>query len=243
AADVEPWHFLSEHGYDIIPKPIRELLRAKTDDVGIVQMPAMPRKGFSTVQATAKSFGTQEIRLVDRDSEPAQRTLTIRPAGRIEGRLVSEKPAWARGVKLWFHTSDQADEVHQAAGISEITTTDESGRFIVPVIAAGRLRIEVREVKGSPLLARLPDGLSVTAGETLTITLPLEPAVIARGTIRTEDTQRPVQGAEVSVRYGTWRQGEHVLSDADGRFQARVLPGNVYTQIISFPDEFARGYV
>ncbi len=89
----------------------------------------------------------------------------------------------------------------------------------------------------SPLAPRLPKDFVVKAGETVHLDIPMETLVLAKGTVRTADTQAPVAGAEIFVGYGQGRQGSDVTSDMQGRYKARVLPGPVYTQVISMPPE------
>jgi hypothetical protein len=244
---VEPWHFLGPHnGYDIIPEPIRNRLRATTDGSGTVEMPAMPRKGFLTAQLAEESFGIQQVRLDDLESAPAERLITLRETGRIEGRLIADKPEWTRGVKLFFTTSldsrylgeNFAADAEGTAG----TVTDDAGRFVVPAIASGKLRIESRAVKNSPFLPNLPENVEVRRGATSEVEIPMIEGLVVRGRIRTEDTQEPVPGAEIHIYYGVQRQGENVVSDAAGRFEALALPGKVAAQVIVLPKEFGERY-
>ncbi|KKK63965.1 hypothetical protein LCGC14_2988980, partial [marine sediment metagenome] len=86
-ARVEPMHFLVG-SYDIIPERLRDLIAKETNDAGRMLFPEMGRDGFSSVQVTADGFGVQTLRLRDSAKEPAIRTITLRPAGRLEGRLV-----------------------------------------------------------------------------------------------------------------------------------------------------------
>src|SRR4029077_2764686 len=131
-AVVEPFHFKApNNAYDIIPEAIRKLLRATADKSGKVRMPEMPRKGFFSVQVTAESFGIQQLRLDPRASAPAERLLTLRQTGRIEGRLICDKPELVRGVKLTFETAGTLRQVpeilaYDPDGLAR-TVTDNEG--------------------------------------------------------------------------------------------------------------------
>jgi hypothetical protein len=91
-------------------------------------------------------------------------------------------------------------------------------------------------------LPRFPSSSVVSAGQTLSLNIEFEPSVPVWGTIRTGDTDMPIPGAEIHIYYGTPRQGTNVISDANGRFEAKVLAGNVRAQVIVIPKEF-RNYV
>ena len=233
---VEPWHFRTHQGYAIIPQAIREAIRTVSDAQGRVRFPSLPRQGIDTIRATSERFGAQELRLSGAQQPPVERILALRATGRLEGQLKSENPLWASGVELWFRTDAEPREPGWTTGYASVKTDDE-GRFVVPAIATGSLRIETRVDAKALALPRLPAERDV--GEGLTrLEIALETSVLVRGVIRTDDKHSPIPGAEIAIGYGEWRQGEHVISDADGRYEARVLSGPVYTQVISRPREF-----
>lgn len=237
-AQVEPWHFRTYQGFDIIPDPVRAILSVTADGDGRVRMPAMPRAGFHSLRATTDKYGTQEMRLDGERTPAAERTIALRPAGRIEGRLLADDPEWVRGVRLWFATQGEfRPGGWPAEGWAEVTT-DGEGRFVVPAIAEGRLRIDVLADDDAPVLPRLPDSAEVVAGETVRLEIAMESSVRVRGVIRTLDTGRPVSGADIAVRYGVGRQGASAASDDQGRYEASVLAGPVYTQVIVIPPAF-----
>lgn len=60
-----------------------------------------------------------------------------------------------------------------------------------------------------------------------------------RGRVQTKEDSRPVSGARLIVTYGSFWQGETVRTDADGRFEADVLPGQVQQQMIGLPETYA----
>ena len=94
----------------------------------------------------------------------------------------------------------------------------------------------------SPVLPQLPESVEVLTGETTEIEIPLIETVLVRGSVRTEDTQTPVPGAEIHVYFGAPRQGDSVVSDREGRFEIRVLPGAVGTQVMVMPEDFSDRY-
>jgi protocatechuate 3,4-dioxygenase beta subunit len=237
-AAVEPWHFRNHQGYAIVPPEIRKILTATTDDEGRVRMPNMPRKGFHTVRTTSQNYGIQELRLDSEATTEAERMIELRPVGSIEGKLTSDDRKWVRGVRLWFSSETQSSGNGWKTEGFATATSDDEGRFVVPAIAQGKLRIDAFVPKDAPVLPRLSESLLINAGVTEELAIALETPVVVRGMIRTEDTDKPIPGAEISVRYGVWRQGTMVTSDSNGKYEARVLAGPVYTQVIARPKEF-----
>jgi hypothetical protein len=93
------------------------------------------------VQITAADFGTQEMRLDGVDADAAERTM-LRPAGRIEGRLIGADTANIRGVRMlvWTLGDQQPIRVAETNGTA-LVTTDAAGRFVIPAIATGPAQI------------------------------------------------------------------------------------------------------
>ncbi len=127
--------------------------------------------------------------------------------------------------------------VWEAEGAA-VVETDEQGRFRIPAIASGPVSITVARLPTESLFApRLRTDVRVTAGETAHVEIRMEKLVRVKGTIRTDDTQMPVAAAEIFVGYGESPQGERVTSDKQGRYEVRVLPGTVSTQVVYTPPE------
>ncbi|MGQ0633358.1 MAG: M56 family metallopeptidase [Planctomycetaceae bacterium] len=253
-ASVEPWTFHAPNGIsEVVPGPLRDRLRGTTNEAGAIRMPAMRRNVFDSVRVTTKAFGTQELRLDGPESIEADRTIALRSTGTIEGRVIADSPTELRGVELWLRTEKislkhipmrpdrpfPARFARETEGQARVVT-DDNGRFVVPKIAEGRLTFWSRSPHDSRMLPALPDSLDVVPRQRIEVYIPLHQAVTVRGTILTEDTQKPVGGAEISVRnLGQSHLGiGRVTSDADGRFETRVLPGAVSRQVIFYPDAF-----
>jgi beta-lactamase regulating signal transducer with metallopeptidase domain len=230
---VEPLIF----HHDVIPEEARKIIGATTDAEGRVRMPSMPRKGFHSARVSNDSFGIQDFRLDGNWFPPAKRTLALRATGSIKGKLHASNPDWTRGVELWFSTGEGLwwDE-GQA-----IAKTNDEGEFTVPQIATGELRFGIFGIppKDVPALPRIPDRLSISEGITEKLNITLEETVLVRGTIRTDDTDKPIPGAEISVKYGVGMQGTYAVSDSDGYYEARVLSGPIYTHANVYNKEFS----
>ncbi len=242
-AVVEPLHFRTPRAYDLLPPAVMPAVRAVTDPSGRAVLPAMPREGFFTVQVRTEREGGQQLRLRDIASEPAEREIRLRPAGRVEGKIVADRPEWARGLKVYLSTSDPGDPSHigldRTAGGAQVTSGAD-GSFVIPAIAAGKLTIMAGVDEALPVRPRLPQELNVPAGQTTRVEVPLVNAVRVSGVIRVQGTGEPVKDASISVGYGVPRQSDQVESDAAGRFTAHVLPGDVTMQVISMPESFVQ---
>ena len=124
--------------YDIIPRQLREIIAKKTDDGGRVFFPEMGRDGFFSVQVTAKGYGIQELRLRDLATAPAIRTITLRPTGRLEGRLVSDDKTAIKSARVYVYQENFGGE-HTSGTASP--NVNEDGRFVVPAFAEGAIKL------------------------------------------------------------------------------------------------------
>jgi hypothetical protein len=241
-AVVEPYHFKTPVAGEIVPEELMPHFRTLTDAEGRVRLPALPREGLYTVRITAKGLGIQQQR-VDQPEGPAERTIRLQPVGRIEGRFIADRPEKAFGIPLALTTEgfsgNQKVPPWPIEGFA-IVVSDIEGRFVVPAIAPGTLRIDTMVDETLEVRPRLPEYVSVEAGQTATLELPMVRTVPVRGSIRVQGSGKPVPLADISVRYGVGRQGTMAVSDAEGKFAARVLPGQVRLQIIVLPGQYAR---
>ena len=149
---------------------------------------------------------------------------------------MAKEPEWALGTRLIFTTekawgpTEKQRPPFPTEGRADVTT-DKEGRFVVPIIAEGRLSmIEVILDDKLPVRPELPRFVDLSAGTTTVLELPMRRLVDIRGSILAQDTGQPLPGIEIHVYYGEFRQGTDVVSDAKGQFSARVLPGEVSFQ-------------
>jgi hypothetical protein len=165
--------------------------------------------------------------------------------GKIEGRVVGGPPDVVRGVRLVF-TSSKIERPRPfplkelpIEGYADVKT-DEQGRFTVPAIAFGDAWVEHYNVdEKQPLRLRLPFSVTVQADRTISLEIPFVPTAIVRGSVRVKDTGKPVPGARIHIRYGVgYRQGAGAVSDAQGNYTARVLPGRIWLEVIAMPEPY-----
>jgi hypothetical protein len=237
-ATVEPYHFKTPVAYQSPPPGMLTALRAVTDATGRARLPAMPREGLHTVQVTSEALGIQRLRLAESATEPAERTIRLRPAASVEGRIVASKPEWAAGITLYATTEDAVSDPLERpvteGGAKVVTRAD--GSFTIPAIASGKLHLMARTDEALSVRPRLPESLGVRLGQTTHAEIPLEKAVRVSGVIRVKGTGEPVPGASIHVGYGSPRQGDTVVSDAQGQYTTYALAGDVRIQVIYMPD-------
>ncbi len=250
-AVVEPYHVMTPmNAYMFPPRAMLPAIRGISDASGRALLPAMPRAGFRAVKVKVGSLGSQQLAFIDREAEPARREIRLRPAGRIEGRVLADRPEWARGLKVYVSTTEDADpyRVSFKAQGEDIVTTGPDGSFVIPAIAAGKLVVGTQVAEGLPVRPITPEGLEVRIDQTTRVEIPLVKALRLRGVIRVQGTGEPIPGASVAVSYGL--KGSKVdgggrpigsatiVSDAKGRFETYGLPGDATMQVISMPEPF-----
>ena len=188
-ARVEPFHFFANGSYDIIPGQLREVLAQETDAGGRVFFPEMGRDGFFNVQVTAEGYGVQQLRLQDRATEPAIRTITLRPTGRLEGRMVCDDKAAIKSAHVYVYQEDFLGEHTSGIASPEVSA---DGRFVVPAFAEGPIKLIIRVDQSLAIRPRIPERLEIYAGKTTDVAVPFERTVRARGRVETKgDGARP----------------------------------------------------
>lgn len=173
-----------------------------------------------------------------KSTDPPEQTLRLRTVGRVEGRIAIDQLDLARDMFVSIETTDleQGGDVRPATGVAMVKV-DDQGLFVIPEIADGRIMVLAGCDERLPVRPRLPErgALTLQAGETETIEIPLEMAVRVRGVVRAKDTQKPLAGVTLSVRYGVGRQGDQAVTDEKGEYSALALAGEVYVQLIGLP--------
>jgi protocatechuate 3,4-dioxygenase beta subunit len=240
---VEPYPIKTTMSYQSPPEELLPRLGARTDAEGRVSLPAASQETMLNARITSKEFGIQLQRTEKtKPSTIAGETIRLRPVGKIVGRMLADRPEMVRGVRLAFTTSPIRLRIGGPLWPTEEfadVTTDTEGRFVVPAMAAGRLHTDVSVDEKQPLRPKLLDTIKVDADKTTEVQIPMVSTVVVRGSIRTQDTGRPISGALIYVYYGIGRQGASVASDADGKYTARVLPGRVGLQVTFVPNKYA----
>ncbi len=245
-AVVEPLHVSTMEIAGTVPEELMPHFRAVTDSEGRVHLPGLQRDTLRSVRVITKQLGIQEKLLYEYEQSGQTfsitflRTIRLRPAGRIEGRLVGDNPEVVRGVRLYFRTERHEPALEQPAEGYALLETDVQGRFVVPAIATGWLKVLATLDQNTNLRPKLPRPyeVRVDAGQTTRLELPMRPTIPVRGSIRVRGTRQPVAKAEMSI--GSDSNSEFAVSDADGRFAVRILPGWIAPHVVILPEQYAR---
>jgi RNA polymerase sigma factor (sigma-70 family) len=235
-ATVQPHGVKTPVGLSFSPPPefILPVLQAVTGADGRARLPALRYEGFRWVQVATTALGIQRQWLGEPPKGPARREIHLRPAGRIWGRMIADRPEWARGVKLSIMTSDPG---HLDTEATAEVVSRADGLFLIPAIAAGRARFTITVDPALRVLPRIP-AAEVKPDAVTRVEIRLERTVRIRGAIRSRETGDPIAGAEILIAPGAAKAGERGVSDSRGRFEVNTLPGDVTVEVISSPRSF-----
>jgi RNA polymerase sigma factor (sigma-70 family) len=262
-AVVEPYQILAPYAYVPPPAAMLPSIRSVADETGRASLPTIAREGFTSVKVTTSSLGEQQLSLRGHASEPARREVRLRPAGRIEGHIVAARPEWTRGVKIYLSTLSPSDPSVQVStltqpdpfghaadkteGVAEVVTGDD-GTFIVPAIAEGKLILYARVDQALPVRQRPIGDVVIRSNQTTKLAIFLQKSVRVWGAIRVTGSHEPVVGASVSIAYGLGDRQKKIqpdgtsmcVSDAMGRFETYIMPGEAGISVFGMPEPFVR---
>jgi hypothetical protein len=211
------------------PDALADLVAATTDTEGKGEIKGLRSENIEAVLVEAAGFGRQGSELGASPNGIA--TITLKPAGRLIGRIEADDPATTRGLKVIALTLPQTRDGPAVSGDGS-ATTDDKGRFEIPALAAGKLALNVFPAEGAQLRPRLPSNLTIEPGKTTEVTIPLEgPARLRTVAGRVVGLGgEPVDGVTVFQTGGSPEKTE-ALTDAQGRFK---LSGVVARQTFLF---------
>lgn len=203
--------------YLSVPDELADELALRTDQEGKVDIRYLGENDSPLVTLSTADLGIQQIQL-----QPKSDTaITLRPVGRVLGRVVADDPAAVSGIAITLGTQFEGKDASGSAS----TRTDEEGRFVVPALAEGSMVFMVRAARGS-LSRPVQESLTpIAANRENRLEIHLKRAIRLRGTVRERGTNRPIPGAGVLV--GSQYQMHVTYSDAEGRFEDYVLPGTI----------------
>ena len=159
-ARVEPYHVKTPVAYEFPPEGMLPSIRATTDARGVASDARSGRQGLFRVVVETKAFGRQTLRLSDTAHEPAERTVRLRPVGRVEGRFTSARPELARGLDVYLSTVKPGPDLTRSQTEGEAhAVADDQGRFNFAALADGPLSLRTMVAKdsaGAPSITRWP---------------------------------------------------------------------------------------
>ena len=151
-----------------LPEELAEQFTAKSNADGIAAIPA-PTLNVTVLEVESEGTGTQSIRF---NGESWPDPLKLLPTGRVKGRLVSEPAPTAVGVKLSFMSFQAVPSGPPIIYGLANAITDGKGRFDVPAIAAGSIRIQTESATHPNHRLRRSQIPLVNAGQTKELEIP-----------------------------------------------------------------------
>lgn len=147
--------------------------------------------------------------------------LVVRQPAKLKGRVVAGSKAIKATVGLTYTSANGLSGQIGPFAYADMTQTDELGRFDLPRIAPGRLRVSVSADGYSYTESReleLEDGQSLND-----LVIDLSPGGALVGDVLDTDG-RPISGATLVASGGGLDRPRRFLSSPDGAFRADALP-------------------
>ena len=211
-----------------VPAEVRQAVRKTTGADGRATLSGVPHNGWWSVRVTSKRYGNCVQFLNVAEPIPAETTIRLRPARRVEGRLVADDPKLAHGVAIVLTTHETRQRAGSLANYGRAeAASDDQGRFVVPAIAEGTLAVQVQIDEHVPYRPELPPGLTVGNSDAAGVEIRMVRTVRIECVVRVRETGKPLADARVQVQSEARGQTRFVTSDKEGIITAQVLPGTI----------------
>lgn len=233
-AIVESRHFRG----NILPARLRTMLRTKTDEKGLAEVPALPQGSSDNILISAAGYGRQTQRFNPDGEKP--NVIHLSPVGRLEMQCKAEDMSLAKGVRVHVETVRHfAVGGKTPPGGDFDMVTDENGKFVISEIAIGELTVEIQFRKSETgIIPSVPPAMKVDLGQTEKWVVPFIRGVQVRGKVVDKDFGKGADNVPVSLRFGVYRQGATAWTNADGEYSSYVLPGEVRIALDQFASDF-----
>lgn len=204
----------------MLPDALADRLAVASDAEGEATLLGFPKESVHFVRVASARFGRQ--RIMPKPAEAGIITVALAPVGAVSGRLIADDPGTDRPSSFVAMTVPMPG-AEPRVGEVEFTVAAE-GRFEIPAIAVGTLRIFAPPSgAGDRPRALLLGDRAVEAGKRIEVEVPLDGPGrrrIVEGVVRDGGGQ-PVAGADV-LQSGDGPRRTRTTTDAQGRFR---LPG------------------
>ena len=217
-----------------VPEVVARLASATTDAGGNAMLDAFRPEEILEVVVEADGFGAQVRRFDGPEgfADPGTKGITLRPCGRVQGRVVADDPKAVAGLAVLVNSTAGPGGVDTA--LAEVQT-DAEGRFEVGAIASGSITVRVRPREGAlDLPAKLARGV-LDAGKSVEVQIPLRRGVKVAGLVVDERDARPIAGVMVAILPPGSAEPVRARTDAEGRYEAVVASGLVGRRPWSVP--------
>ncbi|MFI5457341.1 MAG: carboxypeptidase regulatory-like domain-containing protein [Isosphaerales bacterium] len=221
----------------IVPDELAGKVASVAGPDGNVMMPAFATGEVRWVRVVSSKFGTQLIRTLGPDTAQAS-ACKLEPIGRVAGRVVAGADKPVAGLRIRAQTFPEGYDLGGTVGSADVTT-DETGRFAIPAIAAGRLvlMLDLRSRPDLPYRGLPPANHVVETGQTTTVDVRLKRAVRLEGVIRERTTGLPIAGVYPEIPDQAIRPGGNakVVTDALGHFEGYMEGQQPYAFLFTTP--------
>ena len=232
---IEPWSIDRDHAH--VPDRLASIIGAETitNAHGRAVMTAFFSEELTAIRVKAKGFGQQDFSFVPGKLDAGAKIVKLRPAGRLKGRLVGD-PAIVGHRPLRVTSFSQPGEEPKRA-YTRTVSTDESGGFDIPEIAAGPSFVKTVSRFDLAWFAHSDGGMKVEAGKTTEVVLTLKPAIRVRGVVREQGAEKPIAGVRVAV---TLDDSGAMISGDNGSYEGYMPPGVAFILARFIPPRYAR---
>lgn len=204
------------------PAEIIELVRAKTNSEGFVELNCFNTKLMGGLHATSDIYGTQRFGSVAKQNWQIQ----FRPVGSVRFKLVGGDATKVKGSMLNILTEPmkQSQSFAAASGMVQVSFDGQS-EFVVPKIPEGQLQIFSWFWLGrKEYLPVIEPGLAVSPGVETVVEVQLVPSIEVTGRIVLQDSLLPAKRVRLSIR-GRGAFSDGTETDDQGNFKLYALPG------------------
>ncbi|MDA1232028.1 MAG: carboxypeptidase-like regulatory domain-containing protein, partial [Planctomycetota bacterium] len=216
------------HGlYSFLPDDeLKKFATRTTNDHGEVELPHVPADVLSAVGVATDEFGVQEF---DIRSLTGPKRLTMEPVG----RLIGTAPP---GTRIEIQSRRGGTTIIGEGRANVVADSD--GHFEVKALARGRVTITPYNSENSEWLME-DQFVILEPASMLTIDIVPQATIPATGRLVHADSKLPIANARVALQVAsstrTWLGS--VVTDADGKFRSRCLPGKQFVaQLIMLPE-------
>ncbi len=207
-------------------------LTSETDADGRFTIAGLPGGARAAMRVEAEGFAEQYDSVPENwPATGSDVTITLQPEATIAGRVSRDGEPVAE-VKV-------AAQAQRGSGWGEDRTGAE-GHYVLRGLPADTYNVALTAPEGLTAVAH--EGVKTEAGQRVEgIHFALIEGSLVQGTVTWADTGQPVEGAMIGAygpahpRSGGWVQ--NTTTDAQGRYELRLPPGENYVYWMGFPEE------
>ncbi len=219
-----------------LPEALGRRLAVETDAEGRFVFPDCPPGQSVAVDVEAPTHGKASVSLSRDEQEP---TVSLQQPGFVVATLVcASSPGDASGVTVKVRGTSRPG----GRGWVATAVTDARGLAELPPLQPGTVSLTA-ELPGDSPWRTVAARAIVRPGEETIAEIALEPTVAVSGRVVDANSLEPVAGAMVVATPVSGVDQVRARTDAEGRYEARCLPGGVSIRVVDWPADYAEGDV